>query len=72
VGDNDTARKEAQKALELSPSADAYLVLGRVDLAEDHLAEARSEAGNALKASPASPAAQELMREVEARDGIAK
>ncbi|MGP8251412.1 MAG: tetratricopeptide repeat protein [Terracidiphilus sp.] len=72
VGDNNAARKEAQTALELAPSADAYLVLGRLDLEENHLADARSEAGNALKLSPASPAAQELMREVEARDGIAK
>ena len=72
VGDNETARKEAQKALELSPSADAYLVLGRVDLAENHLADAQSDAGNALKLSPANSAAQELMREVEARGGSAK
>ena len=72
VGDNNAARKEAQRALELAPSADAYLVLGRLDLAENHLAEARSEAENALKLSPASPAAQELMRQVAARDGVAK
>jgi tetratricopeptide (TPR) repeat protein/TolB-like protein len=72
VGDNNAARKEAQTALELTPSADAYLVLGRLDLEGNHLAEARSEAANALKLSPASPAAQELMREVETRDGIAK
>ena len=72
MGDNETARKEAQKALELSPSANGYLVLGRVDLAENHLADARSEADNALKLSPADSAAQELMREVEARGGSAK
>ena len=72
VGDNTVARKEAHRALELSPSADAYLVLGRLDLEENHFAEARSEAGNALKLSPASPAALELMREVETRDGIRK
>ena len=72
VGDNTVARKEAHTALELAPSADAYLVLGRLDLEENHLAEARSEAGDALKLSPGSPAAQELMREVVARDGIAK
>ena len=72
VGDNSAARTEAQKALELAPSADAYMVLGRLDLTENHLAEARSEAENALKLSPASPAAQELMRQVAARDGVAK
>jgi tetratricopeptide (TPR) repeat protein/TolB-like protein len=72
VGDNNAARKEAQTALELVPSADAYLVLGRLDLEENHLADARSEAGSALKLSPASPTAQELVREIETRDGIAK
>ncbi len=72
VGDNTAARKEAQTSLELGATADAYLVLGRLDLAENNLAEARSEAGNALKLSPGSPAAQELMRQVETRDGIAK
>ena len=34
------ARKEARTALELAPSADAYLVMGRLDLAADHLDEA--------------------------------
>jgi tetratricopeptide (TPR) repeat protein len=72
VGDNNAARNEAQKSLELAPSADAYLVLGRLDLEENHLAEARSDAGNALKLSPASPAALELMRQVEKRDGVAR
>jgi tetratricopeptide (TPR) repeat protein len=72
VGDNNAARKEAEQALELAPSADAYLVLGRLDLEENHLSEAKSEAGNALKLNPASSAAQELMRQVDARNGTAK
>jgi len=72
VGDNGAARKQAQQALELAPSADAYLVLGRLDFEENHLAEARSEAGNALKLSPGSSAAEELMREVGMRDGSTK
>jgi tetratricopeptide (TPR) repeat protein len=72
VGDDDAARKEAQTALELAPSSDAYLVLGRLDLEENHLADAKSEAGNALKLSPASPAAAELMRQVEARNSAGK
>ena len=32
-GDTDAARKEAQAALELGPSANAYLVLAQLDLA---------------------------------------
>ncbi len=72
TGDNDAARKEAHLALELEPSADAYLVLGRLDLEENHLADARSEAGDALKLSPSSPAVQDLMRQVDARGGGSK
>ena len=63
------ARKEAHQALELKPSADAYLVLGRLDLAANHLSEAGNEAAAALKLDPASQAAQELSRQVQARTG---
>lgn len=69
TGDSAGARQEAHKALELSPSADAYLVLARLDLADNHLTEAKSEAGQALKLDASSPAAQELLRQVLARSG---
>jgi tetratricopeptide (TPR) repeat protein len=69
TGDSAEARQEAQAALELSPSADAYLVLGRLDLADNHLNEARNDAGEALKLAPASQAAKDLMRLVQARTG---
>jgi tetratricopeptide (TPR) repeat protein len=68
-GDAEGARKEAHAALELSPSADAYLVLARLDLAAGSLVEADTEAGNALKLEPANRAAQELMRQIEAKTG---
>jgi len=67
TGDVAGARKEATTSLELMPSADAYLVLGRLDLAVSHLNEAGSEAGEALKLDPKSRAAQELSRQVEAK-----
>jgi tetratricopeptide (TPR) repeat protein len=70
TGDDAAARQEAQAALELSPSADAYLVLVRIDLALNHLSEARNEADAALKLAPASQAAKELMRQVQARSGV--
>ena len=38
------ARSEAHAALQLKPSAEAYLVLGRIDLAANHLDDARKEA----------------------------
>ena len=66
-GDADGARMEAHQALELRPTADAYLVLGRLDLASNHLSEAGSDAAAALKLEPASQAAQELNRQVEAK-----
>jgi tetratricopeptide (TPR) repeat protein/nucleotide-binding universal stress UspA family protein len=68
-GDAEAARKEAHAALELGPSADAYLVLAQLDLAAGSLVEADTEAGNALKLEPANRAAQELVRQIEAKTG---
>ena len=51
------------------PSADAYLVLARLDLAAGSVGEADTEAGDALKLDPASPVAQELLRQILARMG---
>jgi tetratricopeptide (TPR) repeat protein len=69
TGDATGARREAHTALELEPSADAYLVLGRVDFAAGKLEAAGKEAAEALKLEPASRAAQELRRQIEARGG---
>ncbi len=66
-GDFASARKEAHAALELKPSTEAYLVLGRLDLADSHLDEAGQEAGAALKLDPASREAQDLSRQVAAK-----
>jgi len=67
IGDTESARKEAQAALELGPSADAYMVLAQLDLAAGSWSEADSEAGDALKLEPENRAAQELMREIKAK-----
>jgi tetratricopeptide (TPR) repeat protein len=72
TGDADAARHEAQAALELQPSADAYLVLGRLDLAAGHVGDANKEAGEALNLEPQNGAAQELRRQIEARNGQKK
>jgi tetratricopeptide (TPR) repeat protein len=68
-GAADAARMEAHQALDLKPSADAYLVLGRLDLAANHLSDATNEVAAALKLEPANQAAQELSRKVQARAG---
>ena len=68
-GDADSARKEAQTSLELGPSADAYMVLAQLDLAAGSLSQANAEAGDALRLEPANSAAQELMRQIEAKTG---
>jgi tetratricopeptide (TPR) repeat protein len=69
VGDSAGARREANAALKLSPSLDAYLVLGRLDLASNHMDDASRDVGEALKLDPASRTAQELNRQIEARAG---
>ncbi len=66
-GASDAARMEAHQSLDLKPSADAYLVLGRLDLAANHLSDAANDVAAALKLEPANQAAQELSRKVEAR-----
>jgi len=70
TGDAQTARKEAVRSLELMPSVDAYLVLGRLNLASNHLEEARLNAEAALEIDPKSDAAMELRRQVGVKGGL--
>ena len=71
-GDADAARKEAVASLERMPSIEAYLVMGRLDLAAGDLDRAAYHAREALKIDPASRAAQELRRQIEARQNRKK
>jgi tetratricopeptide (TPR) repeat protein len=70
TGDAEAARKEAQASLKLEPSADAYLVLGRLDLAEGQLAEASKETGEALRLAPQSRAAHQLQQQLKDREDL--
>ncbi len=72
TGDAEAARKEAVASLELMPSVDAYLVLVRLDLAANHLEEARQNAEAALRIDPKSEPALGLRRQIEAREGQKK
>jgi len=67
TGDTTAARKEAERALALKPSAQAYIVLGRLDLGENHVDRAAKDASAASALQPASPAVQELNRQIALR-----
>jgi tetratricopeptide (TPR) repeat protein len=69
TGDKEAARKEAVTSLELMPSVEAYLVMGRLNLAANHIYEARQEVEAGLKIDPASTALLELRGQIEAREG---
>jgi tetratricopeptide (TPR) repeat protein len=68
TGDSAAARKEAHTALGLDPTADAYLILARLDLAAGHLSDASGEASKALQLDPKSQPAQELTRQIETKE----
>ncbi|MDR3740949.1 MAG: tetratricopeptide repeat protein [Terracidiphilus sp.] len=68
-GDTAAARSEAQKALDIQPSARAYVVLGRLDLGENHLDTAARDAASAVALEPGNKAAQELSSQIALRTG---
>ncbi|HVN93854.1 MAG TPA: tetratricopeptide repeat protein [Terracidiphilus sp.] len=68
-GDHDGARKEAHEALELGPSADAYLVLAQLDFEAGALEQANVEAGDALKLEPGNRTAKDLAQQIQGKMG---
>jgi tetratricopeptide (TPR) repeat protein len=67
TGDPAGARAEARAALRLSPSADAFLVLARLDLSDNNLESAAQSVERALALEPGHAAAQALKRTVAAK-----
>ncbi len=61
------ARTEAETALRLGPSADAHLVLARLDLTANHLPESASEVRNALRLEPNNAAAMGLRSALQSK-----
>ncbi len=58
------ARNEARMSLKLQPTAEAYLVMARLDLAENKSASAAQNVEHALALDPANTAAVALKREI--------
>jgi Tfp pilus assembly protein PilF/TolB-like protein len=58
------ARNEARMSLKLQPTADAYLVMARLDLAENKSASAAQNLDHALALDPANTAAAALKRDI--------
>lgn len=62
--DGKGARNEARVSIRLKPTADAYLVLARLDLAENNLAAAEQDVAHALILDPANAAATSLKQDI--------
>ncbi len=69
AGDAASARKEAEAALALAKSVEAYLVLGRINLAAGHLEDAGRNVADAMQLDPRSREAQDLKRQIDAKAG---
>ena len=61
------ARDEARASLKLKPSAEAYMVLARLDLAQDHAGDAEKNLEQALALDPSNAAALEFKHDLTAR-----
>ena len=66
-GDARAARAQAEASLHVRESVDAYLILTRLDLREDHTDSAAQSINRALQLEPANPAAQDLKRALAAK-----
>jgi Flp pilus assembly protein TadD len=64
--DANGARTEARASLKLNPSAEAYLVLARLDLAENNSVAAQQDVERALALDPANVAAVALKHDLAA------
>lgn len=67
TGDPVGARAEAKAALRIASSADAFLVLARLDLSDNNLESAAQSVDRALALDPGNVAAQALKRTVAAK-----
>ena len=66
-GDAGRARAQAEASLRLHESAEAYLILARLDLRENKMDAAAQNVNRALQLEPGNPAAQDLKRTLAAK-----
>jgi tetratricopeptide (TPR) repeat protein len=66
-GDAREARVQAEAALHIRESAEAYLILARLDLREDRIEAAAQNINRALQLEPGNPAGQDLKRSLAAK-----
>jgi tetratricopeptide (TPR) repeat protein len=66
-GDAREARAQAEASLRIRESAEAYLVLARLDLRENRIEAAAQNINRALQLEPANPAGQDLKRTLAAK-----
>ena len=66
-GDTREARAQAEAALRIRESAEAYLILARLDLKENRMEAAAQDINRALQLEPGNPAVQDLKRTLAAK-----
>ena len=66
-GDDVEARAQAEASLRIRESAEAYLILTRIDLRENRMEAAAQNVNRALQLEPANLAAQDLKRTLAAK-----
>jgi tetratricopeptide (TPR) repeat protein len=66
-GDSAQARAEAEASLRVHESVDAYLILVRLDMREDHTAAAAETVNRVLQLEPRNAIAQDLKRTLAAK-----
>ena len=66
-GDAGRARAQAEASLRLHESAEAYLILARLDLRENKMDAAAQNVNRALQLEPGNPATQDLKRTLAAK-----
>lgn len=67
TGNTNDARAEAQTSLKLHPTADAYVVLAKIELGAKQMDASAADVSNALKLDPKDPAALAMRQALLAR-----